>query len=207
MDNENKEKIARRQKNYSLKKEAIETLAGADAQEPEQFSQEELDRYRSKKGLPIPDDIKILLIKVWFPGAVCFFILWGLGLYIGSMLDMLFVLGVVLGMVTDLLTNNVLRFIEKQAGDNRRWIMVNVKGVLGSILNVLYAMVIVVCVYLLYNLINYGISLVTGTVDVVALGVEPILFGVFCTVFDLLFLYIKSLLMRLRPSRSKGGKK
>ena len=106
-----------------------------------------------------------------------------------------------------LLTNNVLRFIEKQAGDNRRWIMVNVKGVLGSILNVLYAMVIVVCVYLLYNLINYGISLVTGTVDVVALVVEPILFGVFCTVFDLLFLYIKSLLMRLRPSRSKGGKK
>ena len=101
-------------KNYNLKSEAVETLAGADREEVPVYSQEELNRYRTPKGFHIPQWVKILLIKAWFAGAVCYFILWGLGMYVGNMLDMLFVLGVAMGLVTDLLLNNVIRFLRER---------------------------------------------------------------------------------------------
>ena len=65
------------------------------------------------------------------------------------------------------------------------------------LLNVLYHLDVVICVYLLYNLINYGINLMTGDMEAVPLGVEPVLFGVFCTGFDLLFIWIKHLILDL----------
>ena len=137
------------------------------------------------------------MIKVWFAGAVCFFFLWGLGGLLGTAVDTLFVLGVALGMVTDLLTNNVLRFIEKEKGGNDRWMMFPGKKTVSMLLNVVYHMVIVVCVYLLYNAINLGINTLTGDMEAVPLGVEPILFGVFCTAFDVLFISIKLLIRKL----------
>ena len=184
-------------KNYTLKSEAVNTLANADQEEAPVYSKEELDQYRTKSFFQTPDAMKILLIKVWFAGAVCFFFLWGLGIFLGNSLDMLFVLGAALGMVTDLLTNNVLRFIEKENGGNDKWMMIPGKKIGSMILNVLYHMVIIVCVYLLYNSINMGINTITGNMDAVPLGVEPILFGVFCTAFDMLFLSIKHFILKL----------
>ena len=185
------------EKNYNLKSDAVETLAGADQEEAPQYSQEELNRYRTKKGFHLPEWVKLLLVKAWFAGAVCFFILWGLGIYIGNMLDMLFILGVVLGMVNDVLVNSVLRFMEQTPGANSRWMLLPKKG-LGSFFgNILYAFLIVYCVYTLYNVINGAFSLVFGTTDVIYLGVEPFLFGTFCMGFDMLFIWIKHLLFGL----------
>lgn len=183
--------------NYSLKSDAVDTLANADKVEAPVYSQEELDKYRTKSLFKTPDVLKLLLIKVWFAGAVCYFFLWGLGGILGNTLDMLFVLGVALGMVTDLLTNNVIRFVEKEKGANDGWMMVPGKGTGSMILNVLYHVLVVICVYMLYNLINLGINTITGDMDAVPLGVEPILFGVFCTAFDVLFLSIKQLIKKL----------
>ena len=84
-------------KNYTLKSEAVNTLANADQEEAPVYSKEELDQYRTKSFFQTPDAMKILLIKVWFAGAVCFFFLWGLGIFLGNSLDMLFVLGFALG--------------------------------------------------------------------------------------------------------------
>ena len=184
-------------KNYSLKSDAVDTLANADREEAPVYSQEELDKYRTKSLFKTPDVLKLILIKIWFAGAVCYFFLWGLGGILGNTLDMLFVLGVALGMATDLLTNNVIRFVEKEAGANDRWIMITGKKTGSMLLSVLYHIVLVVCVYMLYNLINYGINLLTGDMDAVPLGVEPILFGVFTTSFDLLFISIKHLIKGL----------
>ena len=181
-------------KNYDLKSEAVEKLAGAGSGEVREYSQEELERYRSRKGIRVPEPVKILFIKTWFAGAVCYFFLWGLGNYVSGLIDMLFVLGVALGMVTDLLTNNVLRFIEKTSGGNDRWMMVPSRGMAGFFLNIVYSAVILLCVYLLYNLINYTIIGITGAGDTVPLGVEPILFGIFCMGFDMLFIGCKRLL-------------
>lgn len=181
-------------KNYNLKSDAVETLVNADTDEVPEYSEEELAKYRTPSKFRIPETAKVLFLKAWFAGAVCYFILWGLGMYIYSLIDMLFVLGVVLGMVTDLLTNNVIRFIEKNPGVNDKWLMFPKKGMGSFFLNIVYAMVLLVCVYSLYTGINYTYSAITGNADVVLLGVEPILFGVFCMGFDALFLFFKRMI-------------
>ena len=184
--NENENKST----NYELKSEAVEKLVDAQKGDVPQFSQEELERYRSKK-LAIPESVKIILLKTWFAGAVCFFFIWGLGTYVTALLDMLFVTGVALGMVTDLLTNNVIRFIEKTPGANDKWMVCARKGVAGFGMNILVAFVILLCVFFTYNVINYVIVSITGAVDTVPLGVEPVLFGLLCMGYDMLLIGIK----------------
>ena len=181
-------------KNYELKSDAVEKLLKAEAGDVPEFSQEELNKYRKKSRFKLSETMKVLLLKAWFAGAVCYFILWGLGMYIYSLIDMLFILGVVLGMVTDLMTNNVIRFIEKNNGENDKWLMFPKKGMASFFLNMVYAMVLIVCVYFLYGIINNIAVMIIGNADTVPLGVEPVLFGVFCTGFDVLFVFCKNFL-------------
>ena len=119
-------------------------------------------------------------------------------MYIYSLIDMLFIMGIVLGMVTDLLTNNVIRFIEATPGENNKWLMFpNQKGMVSFFLNLVYALVLVACVYFLYSGINLMIVAIIGNADTVPLGVEPILYGVFSMGFDLLFVGCKNLLKQI----------
>lgn len=190
-DNKEKDPIAA---NYNLKTEAMDALTNTDEEKVPQYSKEELDRYRSKSKLHIPNWLKMIAIKAWFYGAVCFFFLWGLGNYISNYLDMLFVTGVAMGMVTDLLLNNSLRFFEKNPGENDVWMMIRPKGVRSFFLNIIYACVIMFCVFMFYNLLNYAIITVTGAEDTIPVGVEPLLFGLLSMGFDMLFIGIKRLL-------------
>ncbi len=185
------------EKNYTLKSEAVDELVEAQAGEAPRYSEEELAKYRTGGRFHIPETVKILFLKAWFAGAVCYFILWGLGMYIYSLIDMLFVLGIVLGMATDLLTNNVIRFIEKTPGANDKWLMFSGKGIISFFLNIVYALVLLICVYSLYTGINSLYAALSGNPDVVLLGVEPVLFGVFCMGFDALFLLIKRTIGRI----------
>ena len=177
--------------NYDLSSEAVEVLANAGNGEVPEYSQEELNRYKAKKAFKIPEPVKIIFVKAWFSGAVCFFFLWGLGIYITSILDMLFILAVVLGVVTDLLVNNVIRFMEKYPDQNRPWMMFPKKSIVSFFLNIVYSGLIIYLVYTLYTTINLLVNTINGVTDTVALGVEPILFGVFCTAVDLACLGMK----------------
>lgn len=195
--------------NYELKSDAVDALVNADSEEVPQYSEEELSKYRSKSKFHIPETVKVLFIKGWFAGAVCYFFLWGLGTYISSMIDMLFILGVVLGMVTDLLTNNVIRFIEKTPGANDKWLMFSPKKFMSFFLNMIYAFLIIFCVYQLYVFINGAITAITGNADSVPLGVEPVLFGVFSMAFDVLFVGIRNTFLKIvreakESARSQG---
>lgn len=192
--------------NFDLKSDAVDALVNADSEETPEYSQEELDKYRTRKGIHIPDTLKIVFIKAWFAGAVCYFFLWGLGSYISSMIDMLFVLGVVLGMVTDLLTNNVLRFIEKTPGGNDKWILFPKKGMMSFFLNMVYSCIIIVGVFMIYNGINYVFAVIIGDMETVFLGVEPILFGVFCMGLDMLFIGVKRLLSSVIRDAKESAK-
>lgn len=186
------------EKNYELKSDAVDKLLKAEKGEVPEFSQEELKKYRSKGGIKLPQPLKVILLKAWFAGAVCYFILWGLGMYIYSLIDMLFIMGIVLGMVTDLLTNNVIRFIEATPGENNKWLMFpNQKGMVSFFLNLVYALVLVACVYFLYSGINLMIVAIIGNTETVPLGVEPVLYGVFYMGFDLLFVGCKNLLKQI----------
>jgi hypothetical protein len=193
--------------NYDLSSEAVETLANAGKGDAPQYSREELDRYKSKKGIKIPDPVKIIFVKTWFSGAICFFFLWGLGNYIGSIVDMLFILAVVLGVATDLLVNNTIRFMEKYPDQNRPWMMFPKKSMVSFVLNIVYSGLIIYCVYTLYTTINLLINTINGVTGAVTLGVEPILFGVFCTVVDLACLGIKRVFVSILEDAKESARR
>ncbi len=192
-------------KNYELKSDAVEKLLKAEAGEVPEFSEEELKKYRSKGGIKLSNTVKVLLLKAWFAGAVCYFILWGLGMYIYSLVDMLFIMGIVLGMATDLLTNNVIRFIETTPGENDKWLMFPKKGMVSFFLNLVYALVLVICVYALYSGINLLLVRIIGNAETVPLGVEPVLYGVFCMGFDMLFVGCKNLFKQIVSDAKKNA--
>lgn len=203
----NQENSKRTNENYKLKSEAVEDLVEAQAGEAPEYSAEELSRYTTTKGFHIPMWLKILFIKAWFAGAVCFFILWGLGNYISAQLDMLFCVAVVYGMVTDLLVNNVIRFMEKTPGENDKWMLLPKKGMASFALNLLFAFVIIFCVYTTYTAVNYAIVSVTGNVNTVPIGVEPILFGLLCMGYDMLLIGIKNMFLGMVRDAKAAAKR
>lgn len=193
---------------YKLNTKAVEDLAGANSENSPKVSPEELQKYRSKSGISLPMWLKAVVLKAWFAGAVCFFIFWGLGLYLQNMLDMLLVFGIALGMVTDLLVNSIFRFSATVPGENDRWMMFPKRGMAAFFLNLLYAFVLLICVYSLYQGINTVLTSISGQPDSVPLGVEPILFGLFYMGFDLLFVGMKHLALRIiHDARASVGER
>ena len=117
------------------------------------------------------------------------------------------ILGLALGFVTDLLTNNLYRFYAKPAGANDRWMMFPKKKFLTLPLNILYAFLIIFCVVMTYNAINAGIMAITGDREHIAVGVEPILFGVLAAAWDLLLIKIKHTLKAVvSDAKTSAGK-
>lgn len=187
-----KPEVEKQTEYYKLKTDAINDLVTANEENSPQVSEEELRAYRSGPKMKVADWVKMLFIKGWFAGAVCYFFFWGLGGFIPNLLDQLFITGLALGVVTDLLTNPVLRFFEKTKGENARWMMVTRKTYSGLFLNILYAYVVLFLVFTLYNVVNIAAIRLFGLPgDQVVLGVEPVLFGVFCLGFDLLLIKAK----------------
>ena len=178
---------------YRLHTQAVEDLVSASAENTPKYSKEELEKYRSGKTsrFRLPEWLKVLLIKFWFYGAICFFVFWGLGLYVADQLDLYFVAGIIMGMVTDLLIKHFLRFTEKLPGGSARWMMVTKDGATGFFLNLLYAFPILFVVVTLYSLINMGLAAVSAGSQPLFLGVEPFLFGLFATATDHFFLFLK----------------
>ncbi|MGM9603733.1 MAG: hypothetical protein ACI3XG_01580 [Faecousia sp.] len=182
---------------YKLNTKSVEDLVTANRENAPEVSEEELRKYRSRSGIHLPRWLKAVLLKAWFAGAACFFIFWGLGLYLNNLLDMMLVFGIALGLVTDLLVNNILRFVASIPGENDGWMMFPKKGMGAFFLNILYAFVLLFCVFFLYQGINGAIAAINGRTDSVPVGVEPILFGLFYMGFDLLFVGIKHLVRRI----------
>ena len=137
--------------------------------------------------------MKAALIKWWFAGAVCFFFFWGLGMMIPNMENQMIVLGIGLGLVTDLLVNSIFRYYAKTPGSNNRWMMVCRKGVSGMAMNLVYAFVLLGLVVMTYNLINRIALSFTETADALPVGVEPILFGFLTMAWDMLLLKARRL--------------
>jgi len=182
---------------YKLKTEAVENLVTADSTNSPKVPEEELRKYRRNSNIQVPNTVKVLFVKFWFAGAVCYFVIWGLGLYLGSVLDLLVVAAVVMGFVTDLLANNVLRFMEETPGVNEKWIMVRKRRYVSLILNLLYAGLLMTLVYLFYEYLNIAITTMTGDKESVPVGVEPLLFGLLYMGFDLALVGIRNLVKKI----------
>lgn len=192
---------------YKLNTRAVDDLVGANESNSPRVSKEELDKYRSRRGrVRMPDWLKAAFIKWWFAGSVCFFIFWGLGVYIADQLDMLTVLAIVLGIVTDVLENNIFRYYADPKGDNDRWMMLPQKRLSSFFLNILYAGLLLLFVFMAYNLLNASILGVTGETGTIPVGVGPILFGLFYMGFDMLFLGMKRMFSRIVDDAKRESK-
>jgi hypothetical protein len=171
---------------HKLNTKAVDRLVNANKMEipKDQRLKDPAKRYRSDFLDRIPAPVKTLFLKFWFYGAICYFIFWGLGLNIASTLDMIFVLAVALGVITDILLNNIIRFIETVPGENEKWLMFPKKKFWTFFANILYAFIVLICVIQTYEIIAI-------------FHVEPILFGLFYMGFDLLFVGMKNLLFKI----------
>ncbi|MCR5761364.1 MAG: hypothetical protein K6F82_05165 [Sphaerochaetaceae bacterium] len=192
---------------YKLNKKAVEDLVTADKENSPEVSREELKQYRKHSSLNIPNWLKVVFIKFWFAGAGCYFFLWGLGIYVPSGLDLMAITALAMGFVTDILVNNILRFMEETPGANDKWMMVTVRGFVSLILNVIYSFVIMFCVYATYNGINRLIIGMTGKTDTLPFAVEPVAFGLIYMGVDMLFVGLKRLVVKnLAGARKKEEK-
>ncbi len=190
---------------YKLNVKAVEDLVSADAENSPAVSEEELRKYQSGPKVKVAGWAKVLFIKTWFAGAVCFFFLWGLGFYLQNQLDQIVLVSLAWGTVTDLLTNNVLRFLEKTPGAHDRWMMVPRKGFISLPLNLLYGALVTVCVVMTYHTINAALMAITGA-ESMMLGVEPILFGVLTVAWDSLFIEMKHTFCRIAADAKRQAK-
>lgn len=185
---------------YKLNKKALEDLVSADESNSPQVSEEELRKYRAGTKKKMPMWLKVVLIKAWFAAALCWFFI--IGMPLADVLDKIVITGLAYGFVMDLLVNNVLRFMEETPGSNDRWLLVSRKGYLSLLLNIVYGLVLMILIVKTYEVLNVTINAIRGAKPVdgvmpVAVGVEPILFGVFAMAWDMLFLKMKSMLGRI----------
>ncbi len=188
---------------YDLKTEAVQRLLNADKKEYPKSKKDPGRAYRSSFIDKIPSWILALFVKFWFSGAVCYFIFWGLGLYIGNMEDMIVIFALVLGIVTDIMVNNVFRFFETYKGQNTKWMMFPQKGWWTFILNVPYAFVVLLGVMWFYQLLNTGLNMMNGSVGVMYVGVEPLLFGLAYMGVDVLLVMMKNLIISIVADAKK----
>lgn len=179
---------------YDLKIDAVDKLV--NAKDAPEVSEAEIRKYTSKGKFHIPAPLKILLVKFWFSGAICYFFLWGLGIYLHS-LDLMVALAIGLGLATDLMVNHLLHYFEPEKGAYDKWMMIPFRKFWTIFLNVIYAGVLLFCVIQAYTVINTLIVGDVNTADNVAVGVEPILFGLLYMGFDMLFITIRNTLVKI----------
>ncbi|MCM1545417.1 MAG: hypothetical protein NC033_00105 [Clostridiales bacterium] len=157
------------------------------------------DPYRRDKLSAIPVWLKAIFIKWWFAGCVCYFFIMGLGIGTNT-LDLVFIVGAMLGVVTDVLVNPAFRFMESDNKEFNAYMMFPFpfKQFWTFFTNAIYYIFVVGLVGALYTFINEKIFTTT-------VGVEPLLFGTFCVIVDMAFIGIKDLIVYLvkRKKRKK----
>ncbi|MEG1706273.1 MAG: hypothetical protein RR291_02125 [Clostridia bacterium] len=144
----------------------------------------------------MPAWLVAIFIKYWFCGAVCFFFLFGIG--ITDAIDISFVLGVAMGVVTDILINNAFRAFQNDRKNYNYFMMFPPKKFWTFFTNIIYAVVIAFCVMFTYQFINVAIinanSLPTTAVPFSA---EPFGYSAIYLAWDMLFIGIKDLLVSI----------
>lgn len=182
--------------NYKLNTSAVDRLVDASKGKVVEVDEKEVNQYKSGKLQKIPTFIKAIFIKWWFAGAACFFFLWGLGTVIQNQLALLLVLGFGLGIITNMLANNLLRFLESSDREYDKWILFPWRKWWTIFLDVIFSFVLLFLVVKTYDGIN-ALIIYTKQLDPnsVPLGVEPFLFGIFYIVYDLAIIWLRNLII------------
>jgi hypothetical protein len=119
----------------------------------------------------------------------------GLGYYLMyDDLDMIIVLGIVMGIVVDVFVNPIFHFLEsdRKEYDNFMLFPFPFKKFWTFFTNILYYMCVIIAVAYIFVFING--TLLNGKAT---LGVEPLLFGIFTVIVDMIVIGIKDLIVFL----------
>ena len=158
------------------------------------------DPYKRDKLAMLPTWLKAVFIKWWFAGAVCYFIVWGLSVYIQNDENLMLLTGVVLGIVVDIFVNPAFRYLESDRREYDPYIMFPFpfKQFWTFFTNIIYYVFIMFLVARLYGVLQK----LTGFIDG-SLAVEPLLFATFCLIIDMAFIGIKDAIVYLVKKNSK----
>ncbi len=164
----------------------------------------EFDPYKRDKLQFLPVWLKALFIKWWFAGCVCFFIMWGIGLQ-GE--NAVLLVGVVLGVIVDVLVNPIFRMIDSDKNQFNAYIMFPFpfKAYWTFFANLAYYVAVAFVVMFGYLGVNALINVISGTVNKYYVGVEPLLFATFTLIADMAFIGLKDLIVWL-VKRHKNNK-
>lgn len=213
---------------YDLKVDKIDELVAALKDENTQFDNEvsmdiadctgaetpdtvtrrgkkkKFDPYKTDFLGKIPVWLKAIFVKFWFAGVVCYFIIWGLR--IKDSLDLIVLTGAVTGLIVDILVNPLMRYMETDRHEYNAYMMFPFpfKAFWTFFTNIIYYILIVFGVSAIYSFINAVCNLAYGTETIPYLSVEPLLFGAFTVVVDMVFIGIKDGIVHLvKKSRKK----
>lgn len=184
---------------YRLKTRSVSDLVDATPENSPEVSAKELRKYRKRRFMYLGDGIKFFLVKGWFAGVACWFLLIGLSTFGIANLDMMLILGLGVGLLWDLPVNIFIRLREEKPGELSRFMMFPGKGVGAGVLNALYGIVLVYLVAQTYGALNA----LMGAGEEDALTVGPILFGLFTAGWDLLLLQVKKVFRRMLSDAKK----
>lgn len=169
--------------------------------------QKQFDPYKNDFLSRIPTWLKALFIKFWFAGLACYFIMFGLD--ISDSLDNMILLGAVMGLIVDVLVNPIFRFLESDRREYNAYMMFPFpfKAFWTFFTNIIYYVIIVICVNYCYYGLDMLINYIAGRTDFyIAVGVEPLLFGVICVMVDMVFIGIKDGIVALVKKLSNRKK-
>lgn len=179
---------------YELKTDAVDRLI--NAKNAPAVSEKEIKQYKGGWKRTIPTWVKIIFVKFWFGGAICYFFIWGLQGIIADMLDFSVIISIGLGVCTDLMINNLLRYFEPEKGEYDKWMMVTVRKFWSIFLNIIYSGVIFFFIAQTYIVINTWIFGNNPDEAKGIIGVEPFMFGLLYMGYDMLFIFIKNMVKK-----------
>ncbi len=160
--------------------------------EEELIQEKEIDAYQKRGFLQkIPYSIKAILIKYWFFGVICFFVLMGLGFVLQDFIDKFVVCGLLGGMVTDVVTDNILIMIDSDKNESKWYVIYKKeKSVLSLIINLVYSLA-------LFFGCGYLMSLIISTYSDKSFWFlqEPLSQALFLIIVDMACIGIKDLIL------------
>ncbi len=142
------------------------------------------------KKLLSSDKAKTVILKFWLAGAVYFFIGWGTGLgEYAFVIDFVFILAVALFIAFRVIYNPIVRLMFDVKEYNHREQSLT-KRVFENFRDFFLNVLIMIIITLTYSGINALINLIFNLAsDIIIIPGEPILFGVFYTVYSELLMY------------------
>lgn len=152
-----------------------------------------------------PTWVKIIITKWWFTAATYYFVGFGMPHIKQSAIDVIFNMGLVIGALSALILYPLINYITKIKNNANDYKAIKSQSPLRIIYLVGYNWLVVAMIAYSYQIINMIINgLMHYESGTIRFGVEPILFGVFYVMLDVLL--IKAIDKIAKVTRPKGSK-